>query len=145
MPATVQSFCEQCLRNTTHHGSCSQHPHASQLSMDDPEDCEHYRLLRRLQRSHWVSLLLVVGYLVSLLIVSGFICVGGNISVVGSLIVTNLLFIALFLVVGVVLAPLWVCGVLGRDLLMDVRRKLWRDDSASDPVVLIPELEDSAK
>ena len=143
MPTTARRHCEQCLRNTTSKADCAQHPFARQLSMDEPEDREHYLLMRRLRRGHWVPSIIVGGYLVALLSFSGLYCAWvANASVVGSLIIANLSFITLILLAGVVAAPLWVCGVMGRDLVLDVRRKLWGMDCTSPPELLTRYVDD---
>ncbi|MFT5679372.1 MAG: hypothetical protein ACI8RZ_000276 [Myxococcota bacterium] len=143
MPSAPRTFCEQCLRNTTTQGDCEQHPYSRQLSMADPEDREHYQLMCRLRRSRRVPWILLGLYLVSLLSVGGiYYALDHNPSVVGSFIFANLAFLGVLLLACPLLAPVWFFGVLGRDLMLGIRRKIWGIDIEELPEMLTAPIED---
>lgn len=143
MPVPPRTYCEQCLRDTTMSGDCERHPYSRQLSMADPEDHEHYKLMRRLQWRRRLPRILTGLYLVSLLCVGGpYFIIARDGSVVGSFIFANLVFLGGLLLSLPLLAPLWFVGVIGRDLMLGIRRKIWGVDIEELPDMLTAPIED---
>ena len=132
MPTAPQKFCEQCLRETTARGECDRHPYSRQLSMSQPGDREHYLVMRRLQWGRRVPWLFLAGYLLVTSCIGAlyfFISLSAQPFYIGDLvesfIFANLAIVSLILLFSPILVLLWFFGVLSRDLLLGIRRRLW--------------------
>ena len=126
MPTTPRTFCEQCLRDTTRRGECERHPYSRQLSMSQPGDREHYLVMRRLRWGRRVPWMFLTGYLVLTagIGVAHFFSEARP-SLIGSFIFSNFAFIALLLLSSPLVVALWFFGLLSRDLMLGIRRRIW--------------------
>ena len=129
MPTAPQKFCEQCLRETTARGECDRHPYSRQLSMSQPGDREHYLVMRRLQWGRRVPWLFLAGYLLVTFSIGGlYFSFGSHQAHIGylveSFIFANFFIIAAILLSSPILVSLWFFGVLSRDLLLGIRRRI---------------------
>ena len=147
MPSPPQTpprtYCEQCLRETTTAGDCERHPFSRQLSMDRPDDREHYQVMLKLRRSRLLPWLGVGGYLsaVALIAVMHFSSMQEP-SVVESLIAANMLLILITVLVSPLFAALWFFGVLSQDLMTAVRRRIWGIEEEILPDILTCPVDD---
>ena len=142
MPTTPQTFCEQCLRPTTH-GDCERHPYARQLSMSDPEDLEYYRLMKKLRRGRqlpWIGVGLYGLTAVTIGVVTS--VMEPNASLFELFLVSNGLMVLAGLLALPLLGALWFFGVLSRDLLIGIRRFIWGIEIEELPEMLTAPIED---
>lgn len=143
MPTATQKFCEQCLRETTARGECDRHPYSRQLSMSQPGDREHYLVMRRLRWGRRIPWMFPAGYLsVTLALGVLHFQLSGQGSLVGSFIFANSRVIILILLSSLPLVALWFLGVLSRDLLLGIRRRIWGVEVEDVPEMLTSPIDD---
>ena len=111
--------------------------------MADSEDREHYLVMQKLRWSRRVPWAMVGVYLIAMV---GFSILHytfePNTSVVESVIVANTVCIVALLLSSPLLVALWFFGVLGRDLLLGIRRRIWGIKVEEIPEMLTSPIED---